>query len=570
MALIEPNSEIYLLKSPIELDDSNQLDFASETAQFNYFNSLPKIGLDKCTYQRRDDIIRYEGGIEDILGYNYCMYRNKNHGNKWFYAFITDMTYLNDNVTAISIKEDSWQTWLFDFNFKQSFVEREHVSDDTIGLHTLPEGLDLGEFEIVDQRDIPYAEYTPSVVHDDWVVCFCVTALPNGCSPTSMGRVMGDNGRLGGVFNSLKFFAVLTMEQAKIVIQAYERSGVTQTSDAIVNMYMIPYDCVNSSLEPENTTLLDYTIDNVRYLAKLFPLRNVAYTDSEYQLQEPKVLAENYVPVNNKLYTSPYSYVYMSNNAGTDITLNWQDFPNQTIGQDTMPTINYYKVYVPSTSLSSKLIFTNYKTYQSDSSYTTQMFNYGIAFAKAPVCAWTTDYYTNWLTQNGQNMATSIEMAGFGAIGGIVTGALTGGVVGGALGLMSGAISVGGAIGNALAEQHRASTTPPQSKGDTNSADLTYAFKRCSISCYFMSVRKEVARVIDGYFSMYGYKVSIVKVPNITGRQNWNYVKTIGCNLTGDIPQDALSEVRAMFDRGITIWHNPSTFRDYSQPNNII
>lgn len=568
MAIIEPNTEIYLLKSPIELDDNNQLNFANKAEQFNYFNSLPKISNTLCTYQRRENIIRYAGRIEDILGYNYCMYRNKNHGNKWFYAFITDMEYKSDEVTWVTIKEDSWQTWQFDIDFKQSFVEREHVNDDTIGLHTLPEGLDLGEFEIVDQRDIPYAKYYTSSTWDNWCPCFCVTALPNGCSPTTMGRVMGDNGRLGGVFNSLKFFAVANIEDAKIVIQAYERAGVTQTSDAITNIYMIPRDCINI-LGVEVNTRLSYTIDNVEYACKLFPLYNSAYSE-EFQLQEPQVLAENYVPVNNKLYTSPFSYVYMSNNAGTDITLNWQDFPIQTIGSYTMPTINYYKVYVPSTSLSSKLIFTNYKTYASDTSYTTQMFNYGIPFAKAPVCAWTTDYYTNWLTQNGQNMATSIEMAGFGAVAGIATGALTGGVVGGALGLMSGAISVGGAIGNALAEQHRASTTPPQSHGDTNSADLTYAFKRCSISCYFMSVRKEVARVIDGYFSMYGYKVSIVKIPNLNGRRNWNYVKTIGCNITGDVPQDALLTIRGLFDNGVTIWHNPTTFRDYSQNNNII
>lgn len=569
MAIIEPNTEIYLLKSPIELDDSNQLNFANATEQFNYFNSLPKISNTLCTYQRRENVIRYAGRIEDILGYNYCMYRNKNHGNKWFYAFITDMEYKSDEVTWVAIQEDSWQTWQFDIDFKQSFVEREHVSDDTIGLHTLPEGLDLGEFEIVDLRDIPYDTY--EVGKDGFVPCFCVTALPNGCQHTSEGRVWKDGAMIGGVFDTLKFFAVNSIADAKIVMQAYERAGVTPTSEAIVNIYMIPRVCVNYdfAMTPQDyPTGLEYYIDEQLYECWLYPVYNNAYSDNEFQLQEPQVLAENYVPVNNKLYTSPFSYIYMSNNAGTDITLNWQDFPNQTIGQYTMPTINYYKVYVPSTSLSSKLIFTNYKTYASDTSYATQMFNYGLQFGKVPVCAWTTDYYTNWLTQNGQNNAVQIGTGIASAVGGAIGTALTGGAL--APAFVSGVVSTGSTIANVLAEQHRASTTPPQSHGDTNSADLTFSFKRCSISCYFMSVRKEVARVIDGYFSMYGYKVSIVKIPNLNGRRNWNYVKTIGCNITGDVPQDALLTIRGLFDNGVTIWHNPATFRDYSQNNNII
>jgi len=42
------------------------------------------------------------------------------------------MEYINDNMTLISITTDVFQTWQFDFTFKQSFVEREmiNVADD--------------------------------------------------------------------------------------------------------------------------------------------------------------------------------------------------------------------------------------------------------------------------------------------------------------------------------------------------------------------------------------------------------------------------------------------------------
>ena len=68
---------------------------------------------------------------------------------------------------------------------------------------------------------------------------------------------------------------------------------------------------------------------------------------------------------------------------------------------------------------------------------------------------------------------------------------------------------------------------------------------------------------------MYGYKVNRLKVPNITGRPNFNYIKTIGCNIIGDIPQARLQEIKDLFNRGITLWHNPNTFLDYSVNNNI-
>ena len=69
---------------------------------------------------------------------------------------------------------------------------------------------------------------------------------------------------------------------------------------------------------------------------------------------------------------------------------------------------------------------------------------------------------------------------------------------------------------------------------------------------------------------MYGYKVNTVKSPNITGRRNWNFVKTINCNFDGDIPQNDMIIIKQIFDNGITLWHNPNTIFDYTQNNSII
>ena len=54
MAVIAPNTDVILLKVPLEISNDNQLTFANATAQYNYFNGLTgKKALEKYTYQRK-------------------------------------------------------------------------------------------------------------------------------------------------------------------------------------------------------------------------------------------------------------------------------------------------------------------------------------------------------------------------------------------------------------------------------------------------------------------------------------------------------------------------------------
>ena len=55
---------------------------------------------------------------------------NENYGTKIFYAFITGMEYINDACTKIYITTDVVQTWQFDLNFKDSFIERDMIDVD--------------------------------------------------------------------------------------------------------------------------------------------------------------------------------------------------------------------------------------------------------------------------------------------------------------------------------------------------------------------------------------------------------------------------------------------------------
>ena len=94
-------------------------------------------------------------------------------------------------------------------------------------------------------------------------------------------------------------------------------------------------------------------------------------------------------------------------------------------------------------------------------------------------------------------------------------------------------------------------------------------FSHEKMTCFFgrVSVTAQMAEVIDNYFDMYGYAVKRVKYPNVHSRQYWNYIKTIGCNIHGDIPADSHRKLCKIFDDGMTFWHDPTHFEDYSQDN---
>ena len=132
---IEPSTEIIILQDvPLDTTYKHSIYFANETAQQTYFKSKKKYHLTKQSYQRvNKGVTRVNIKAEDLYNCNYLMFRNDNFGNKWFYAFITGMRYINDNLTEISITTDCFQTWQFDLIYKLSFVEREivPVADDT-------------------------------------------------------------------------------------------------------------------------------------------------------------------------------------------------------------------------------------------------------------------------------------------------------------------------------------------------------------------------------------------------------------------------------------------------------
>ena len=74
---------------------------------------------------------------------------------------------------------------------------------------------------------------------------------------------------------------------------------------------------------------------------------------------------------------------------------------------------------------------------------------------------------------------------------------------------------------------------------------------------YRMGLDNEVYKRLGDYFALYGYKQNkILGLKDSTRtRYYYNYIKTIGCNMTGDIPRKYMNALKSIFDNGVTLWH---------------
>lgn len=546
MAAVTPSSDLYLLQCPIEIDNKNQINFANTTTQYNYFFGLNKIGATNFSYQRKDSTIRYPAHIDSIRHFNYVMYRNDNYSNKWFYAFIEEMEYLNDSTTLIKIKTDVYQTWQFDLTFKRCFVEREHVNDDTIGKHTLDEGLPTGEPIINDTLDYSVG----SVDGDSQRFVAQVTQLPDGVEVPDAYKNRVYNGIPQGCY-------FVVMDQASSLTKFtrwYDKKG---QANAIVAMFIAPKMLVNSA------NFSNYNIGDgvgstrLGFMPSTFGTYNFPAVGPTYSST-----LNGYTPKNRKMYCYPYSYLRVSNNCGSEVVYKWEDWQDPT-------HTDFYVRGVLCQGCSIRLIPHLYKG--NDPSL--QAYDYGLNLGKFPILSWSSDYYLNWQAQNGKNNELHMQMgivSGVGQMIGGVAGILDNNAGPGISSLTGGAMNIEDSIVDAIHERNIAQLTPDQVRGNTNNGDLSYSIQKTCFTFSKMSCRREYAVMIDSFFSMFGYKVNEVKVPNITGRSNWNYVRTKGCNIIANIPQEDLDEIKAMFDSGVTIWHKTAYFLDYSQNNPIV
>lgn len=520
MAYIAPNGNIKIFHD-IPLDNTYQhtLRFSDVAHQTAYFSASSRIKASfTAQYYTRLNrgVIRVNALADNLYDCNYVAYQNTSFGNKWFYAFISSVEYVNNAVTEIHFEIDVMQTWYFDFQLLPCFVERMHSTSDAIGDNIVPESVERGEYIYNDQGRIDGTQRHAIVV-----------ATVNTQNQTVNGQIYGR------IYGGLTLRAFASQDAASV--NAYIATFLAQP-DAVCSMYMVPEILITDGpLQPggggPDPSEYGEALDSTNTL-------NTPVVKNDIQGISIQDALEDYVPHNHKLYTYPFNYLMLFDTTGKSLTLRYEFF------DQLKPVIEIGgSITLPVTLIARPR---NYKN------QTNAVMGETLSTANYPLCSWNVDSYAAWVAQNA--VSYGIQAGGM-AIGAAATALMN---------PIAGVVGVGSAVHqvtNIMQQSYQASIAADQIRGNQQSGNADFSMGYMGIWSARMSVTSQFARMIDSYFDMFGYAQKKVMQPVRKARQIWTYVKTIGCVIEGSVPADDANKICKLHDNGITYWdveNNPN------------
>lgn len=400
---IAPNTTIRMLKDvPLDNTYRNTIYFAYVANQTSYFSGKTKYTFAAQSYQRvQKGTLRIGRKADDLYDCNYLMFQNTAYGNKWFYAFVTGVEYVNNETSEVSFEIDVMQTWHFDYDVKTSFVEREMSITDNIGDNLVPENLEIGDYI--------YEDLGLTSLFNLYQIVIAATFDENMDDATG--------GMYGGVFSGLHYNVFSSWQSAaSFIAEATEQNK----ADGIVSIFMLP---------------IAFTADYQSSMPEVFNIeRDKHITD-----------IDGYIPRNNKLFTYPYNLLYVTNNEGNVANYAFEYFSTDKC--------NFNVSGAMCCTPECMLVPLNYKGVEKN-------YNEKLTIGNFPQCAYTVDTFKAWVAQNQNQLAlNAINAIGTTAAGAAVMYA-SGGMLG--AGMTLNGIQQ---IGSLVASVSDKSTLPPHARG---------------------------------------------------------------------------------------------------------
>lgn len=550
--------------------------------------------------------IRLESDMSLLTNCNYIQFYNPlAYEDVSFYCFVTNIQYINEHTVQIDYMIDQIQTWWPYFDLNPCYVEREHVRDDAVGANRVSEGLDTGAYicpaiELIDHWDSVYATEDADVIQNTTFVVIA-TQAPDGTQSSY---------QFNGIASSMYITFAYSVSGLQNILDSFN-NGVTHSLEPIVSIGMFPsYFKPNASvpiIPALNTLSLDQAVGFGGFMA--YDPENVA--------------VKTYVPKNNKLYQYPYNFMVFESPDGSNIELKFEDFKNNNEHK----FITWLSV-LP--ELETMCAPCDYEGPNNSFGGSNMNMRYALYCKAYPYCAVASDAFSAWWAQNKYSMPISgavntvmdVQTSLFqqmSTIGDKVENHLSGNKVmnklfgepqilripvgsigkaateiaqkGGVLGtgqvmsaagnildsdILKGAGGILEKIGSDLAAIQGHKAIPDTLVTKANNGGVNHYMEMDCYKIHYVKIRPEYAEIIDNYFSCFGYAIHKVKVPDITSRQQWNYIKTKGCTIKKNVannravPMEAERAICAIFDKGITFWHNPANIHNYNLNNPIV
>ena len=586
---IAPNSTVYLLTGvPCDKSYVHTLYFENKNEQYSYFYGKRVKTFTNVSYQRHSkNSIRLECLADDIYNVNYLMFQNTAYGNKWFYAFINNVEYINNVTTEITYTIDVMQTWYFDYTLGTCFVEREHTLTDVVGENTVPEPVDGGEPYIQAYTDFMYPRTTSQPLFS--LVVYYIPTQGKYIESTGNDYTfnVGTNENLRGtIYNGIYTGAisyaypmflgadgVTTLKWVNALFKTLDEIGAT-----IISVQQVPFQAwlnEQTSASP-----------NIKSINQ--PLSfSVGSGTTEY----PRT--DIYTPKNKKCYTYPYSYMVITNNKGDERTLLWEQSASKSADGRQQIRIQISTAVAPTCEIGARPM-----------NYMGKEVNYdeGVLLNDFPMPSWSENTFDRWWAVNKYQfmyntvtdaITTLSNFASGVAISKVGATSVANPFAGQAVATRSMMDSVNADIYNRsqgveisatptsilpvvdnIVEYATRKRTPNKGRGNLSSSGLPVIEGRIGFSMYSMGSKPEYIKMVDEYFSMFGYKICRLKIPNIKAaakselRPQWNYIKTTTCIIDNlNAPADVDEQLQSIYNSGITFWMNPNNVGKYNLDN---
>lgn len=538
MSYVTPNSVIqYFSGIGLSPNYENCAYFASTSARDSAFAALPKVAQElNCSYVSKDGtFFRSSLPISTLVNVNYIRFQNTSFENQWFYAFVTSVDYANNGMTEVHFTLDIMTTYMGLFTLGQCFVAREHVANDAKYLHTLVEDLPTGDYRNAYVEDLNFFQNAIPKILVSYSMSKAASAEHETASATRYNGWMV----AGGVYKgySLDASGVTELEDD---LQEYIDDN---KADAIISLMVVP-----AAMIPEAVT--DTMHGLVPKLAQA--------------AAEPTTL-DGYTPINNKLFAYPYALLEVNNNEGSAAEYRYDMFTTYQNGaeQVTPPKFAWYGTAFGVAEAACYPIRYKHKT---GDTLNTPTFEDGLYQRQFPQASFSVDAYKAWLAQmtsgGGFTQVVGSVAASVGA------GALLSVITGNPLGILSSVASGAESVGKFIGEMRDYKSLPDTIHGAANT-QLMHSI-RCGkpFTAYHKTITAEYAKMIDEYFSMYGYKVNTVKTPSMHNRANWTFVQTNGCVVKGNIPATIARDIENIFNKGCRFWTSITNIGNYGNFSN--
>ena len=562
MAYVQPNSIVQLFRG-INLDNRymHTIYFASESAQNSWFSSKVTYTFQQISYTRYTrNSIKLKADTTDIIDCTYLRFKNDRSVDKWYYAFINSVEYVNENTCLITYEIDVMQTWFIqNGRIEPCYVLREHVSDDTFGVNL--EAEPIGS-DVYDCDEITYNS-PDGALFGTYSLIVNTTQDPNDTPASTVYNNKLYNGTKMYVIDASNDSALNNFTTAMQILLEGSWQGSIRPVE-IVDMFTFPTKFSNTDV-----------------LANTHPLT----------ITHPRNL-DGYTPKNKKLFGYPFSYLQASTKDGSGGLYRWEYFDGMLETTDDIEFTSYGNpigggsiICYPeryngvNENIDAKMVINNFPK---------NPFNYDAyeawVAAGGSIRLEREETITNVrgvtaLVKSASNAILGSGMAGMNNAGrnalameqNGATSRTLAGMTGGINQMIQGAGSYIETAMNVMEAQNKigyqwsdAQYQPNQIIGSA-SPNIIVAMRALDFYFFSVHVRKDELIRLDDFLSCYGYAINKVVQPNLHSRAYWNFIQTQGAVISGDMPSSSKEAIARIFDGGITFWHNGDQIGNYRQ-----